>query len=75
MDEIVGPAAKKYLDCQCLFFLDEIVGPTAKIIWIFNACFFLDRQSPALMSLMRLAPEELISPEQSGFSVTIEYNA
>ena len=55
------------------FFLDEIVGPTAKIIWIFNACFFLDRQSPAPMSLVRLIG--LISPEQSGFSVTIEYNA
>lgn len=40
MDEIVGSAAKKYLDCQCLFFLDEINDPTAKFIWIFNAWFF-----------------------------------
>ena len=69
MDEIVGSAAKKYLDCQCLFFLDEINDPTAKIIWIFNAWFFLDRHSPAPMSLVRLIG--LISPEQSGFSVTI----
>ena len=60
MDEIVGPAAKKYLDCQCPFFLDEIVGPIAKIIWIFNAWVFLDRQSPAPMSLVRLIG--LISP-------------
>ena len=53
--------------------MDEIVGPAAKIVWIFNARVFLDRQSPALMSLMRLAPEELISPEQVGFSVNVVY--
>ena len=51
--------------------VDEIVVPAAKIVWIFNAWFFLDRQSPGLMSLVRLTPEELISPEQVGFSVKI----
>ena len=51
--------------------VDEIVVPAAKIVWIFNAWFFFDRQSPGLISLVRLTPEELISPEQVGFSVKI----